>query len=1031
MKLFKIIIIFIYILQKTKEKSTNRNFTILKYDKDFIKPKIKLHAEFELIKMKNGMKGLLIHDPFTTYYHVHFNIQNGSGTDSFGGLSHLHEHMALSTSKNYNKSYHILRQFGGINGYSGGATSGYNSQEYFYTLPFNFKFDEGLQMITDSFINPIYNKDHIKNEIQAINAEFYININKEIHILDTLLRTYANKESPINLMGTGTNTTLKPNLSGNYEKKLNSYFNVFVRPENFFFTLYSNYSIEQMEKYCEKYLNYEMNEFPDDKIDIMEKEKLLENIEKVKTQDLFRDELFLHGFYYNSHCRKNKLSLSFYLTGINTKEYKYDIFEYFSFLLQSESLLSLLKQKNYIASIHDVSTGLLISVHDKYLFEVLFDLSQNGLDNLDDVLLILYKYIDIMKREGYKKKYFYNFIRFRRNYLIKKFNKEMFTLLTTFSEFIENYRYFGKHHILDKGTPSYEEYNEKKTKYLLNRINFEKSFFSISTPNKLKKINTFLDSTKTLKLKYFNKKYIYGEYPNDFKENIRNKNEYMDNLYIRKINPYFSEKEDEVIPCYKKEINECKKLNEFDYENDEKYNPILIEDDKYFKTYYQIDKSSESYLIKANLEIHFDENSHLINEIIEIIKFYLNDQFSIINEVETISIVRFDKIAMGFNLVTFTDNTEMIYRDFLRMLTRIPNSEEFEFAKMSSKIDKIDAENVEFKEYIIRIVNKFMNGGNQGADINQIIEIINDIYYDDFIEIYKEIFKTINSITLKIAGNLDVNLVNTIRNLVKENLYIDNKTCDKELKNEDEKEHNNNNQNNNQNVQNNEHKEKGKRKEFNYIIDYYQKSEMKKELDGAIFVMYRFKDNLTEYMEIFKSCMDAIARVNLRLKLLHSYHPNIFVENNFFMLYEQGRYKEPNQMEEEIDQLLLDIINGNITCENYNDIVTSFKTKQDEVIEKNQNNLFNEFITGTFTNDENVNKYLEGDFPDNFTDLMKEISSVFTEPKRYTILVYRSDIPDKYYNNIIRKKKKYNVYILNKNVSIYNTDNISILRPKT
>ena len=488
MKLFKIIIIFIYILQKTKEKSTNRNFTILKYDKDFIKPKIKLHAEFELIKMKNGMKGLLIHDPFTTYYHVHFNIQNGSSTDSFGGLSHLHEHMALSTSKNYNKSYHILRQFGGINGYSGGATSGYNSQEYFYTLPFNFKFDEGLQMITDSFINPIYNKDHIKNEIQAINAEFYININKEIHILDTLLRTYANKESPINLMGTGTNTTLKPNLSGSYEKKLNSYFNVFVRPENFFFTLYSNYSIEEMEKYCEKYLNYEMNEFPDDKIDIKEKEKLLENIEKVKTQDLFRDELFLHGFYYNSHCRKNKLSLSFYLTGINTKEYKYDIFEYFSFLFQSESLLSLLKQKNYIASIHDISTGLLISVHDKYLFEVLFDLSQNGLDNLDDVLLILYKYIDIMKREGYKKKYFYNFIRFRKNYLIKKFNKEMFTLLTTFSEFIENYRYFGKHHILDKGTPSYEEYNEKKIKYLLNRINFEKSFFSISTPNKLKKI---------------------------------------------------------------------------------------------------------------------------------------------------------------------------------------------------------------------------------------------------------------------------------------------------------------------------------------------------------------------------------------------------------------------------------------------------------------------------------------------------------------------------------------------------------------
>ena len=205
---------------------------------------------------------------------------------------------------------------------------------------------------------------------------------------------------------------------------------------------------------------------------------------------------------------------------------------------------------------------------------------------------------------------------------------------------------------------------------------------------------------------------------------------------------------------------------------------------------------------------------------------------------------------------------------------------------------------------------------------------------------------------------------------------------------------------------------------------------MKRELDGAIFVIYRFKENLNDYMQIFKNCMDAITRVNLRLEKSHSYHPNLFVENNFFMLYEQGRYKEPNKMEEEIDELLLDIINGKIVCENYNDIVTSFKTKQDEKIEKNIDNLFNEFITGTFTNDENVNSYLESDFPDTFKEFMKQISSVFTEPKRYTILVYRSDIPDKYFQKIIKKKKKKNVYILNKNVKILNTDNIAILRPK-
>ena len=1029
MKGYVILFVVACISKVSMEINSEKNFTILKYDKEFIKPKIKLRAEFELIRMKNGMEGLLINDPFTTYSHVHFNIHNGSSIDSYPGISHLFEHMCLSTTKNYNKSYHILRNFGGISGYSGGATSGYTSQEYFYTLPFNFRFEKGLQMITDSFINPLYPINHIKNEIQAINAEFFINIDKEIHILDSILRKYGNKETPINLMATGNNQTLNPNTSDIISKKLKSYFNVFIRPENFFFTLYSNMSIQEMEEYCEKYFNYKMNEFPDDEIDIKEKENLIKNIYKMKdpTLDLYRDEVFLHGFYYNSHSKKNKLSLSFYLKDIYIEDFKYDLFEFISFLFQSESLLYLLKSKNYIASIHDISTGLLVSVHDRHLFEVLLDLSQNGLDNIDDVLLILYKYIDIIKREGYKKKYFYNFVKCRKNYNIKKFNKEMFTLLTSYSELIENYRYFGEEHILDKGTPKYDEYNEIKIKNLLNKINFEKSFFIISTPNKLKKLNTFLGPIKIEKLEHFNIRYIYGEYPNDFKENIKEESEYLDNLYIRKINPYFSEKEDEVIPCYKKEINNCKILNEFNYEKDEKYNGILLEEgDINFKIYYQIDKSSESYLIKANLEIHFDENQEFNDEIIDIMKFYLDDKLSTINEVETISIVRFDKISMGFNLNTFTDNTKIIYEDFLRILKNPPNEEEFKYSKESSKINKIEGENVEFKDYIIRILNQFMSGGYSNNNLKKIISSYENIHYENFINLYKKMLSSINSITLKIAGNLDLDLVNTISNYIKKYLPMNIKTCDDNKENDNNNE-NKNEENNNKNIEvNKQYNEK----EQNYIIDYYQISEMKRELDGAIFVVYRFKENLNDYMQILKGCMDAITRVNLRLKYMHSYHPSIFVENNFFMIYEQGRYKEPNEMEEEIDKLLLDIINGKVVCENYNDIVTSFKTKQDLKIEKNPENLFNEFITGTFTNDENVNAYLESEFPLNFKDLMEEISTVFTEPKRYTILVYRSDIPDKYFEKIIKNKKKNNIYILNKSVGIFNTDNISILKPR-
>ena len=38
---FEILLIIIIIVKISQEKSEERNFTILKYDKDFIKPKIK------------------------------------------------------------------------------------------------------------------------------------------------------------------------------------------------------------------------------------------------------------------------------------------------------------------------------------------------------------------------------------------------------------------------------------------------------------------------------------------------------------------------------------------------------------------------------------------------------------------------------------------------------------------------------------------------------------------------------------------------------------------------------------------------------------------------------------------------------------------------------------------------------------------------------------------------------------------------------------------------------------------------------
>ena len=74
MEIFYLFTIFLILIKyiKTEDNNNTKSFSILKSDKDFIKPIIKLNAEFELIKMQNGLTGLLINAPYTTksYFHI-------------------------------------------------------------------------------------------------------------------------------------------------------------------------------------------------------------------------------------------------------------------------------------------------------------------------------------------------------------------------------------------------------------------------------------------------------------------------------------------------------------------------------------------------------------------------------------------------------------------------------------------------------------------------------------------------------------------------------------------------------------------------------------------------------------------------------------------------------------------------------------------------------------------------------------------------------------------------------------------------
>ena len=615
-----------------------------------------------------------------------------------------------------------------------------------------------------------------------------------------------------------------------------------------------------------------------------------------------------------------------------------------------------------------------------------------------------------MKKEGYKKEFFENFIKYKNNENIKSFTRNKLILQNMVNNFYileQNYKIYGDKQIFTQGTPTLKNYNEKK---YLNNIKFEKSFFGLNVNQDISEISTFLELTEIKTLKYYEANYLFGKMPNNFKNKINDLN--IENLKIREINPYFSEKFEKVTPCYKQKPNKCKELNEFDFENEEKYNGACLEEkDENYATCYQIDKSTESYLVVANLKFSIKENELFKDWVInEVVLNYISQK--LIQMEETVSFRPSDSYdtTLDFIFKCFSDNIEIALKEFIKILKEEPQEYEFEYAKNIIKY-QINEYKIPLIYYAEQTAITFANNGKKNDIMErrnrEKIEKLDIFTFEEFKDMHNDIINNIFSIDFKIAGNIEKDLVQNLHNLIKENLKITPQ----------------------QNFKLFTSKNMLLNLDSSYVINYYEKPNLSNEIDNAIVILYEYDKKFSKYMDLLTSCLSNISMIYLRFNYSNAYTPNIHYNNKYLFIEEQGRYKEVTQMEDDINDVLFEMINGDIQCENYAEIVESYKLKDVKKTEKNIDILFHNFAFGkidpnfVFDNSEEE----EVIYPDNFYDFIQELSSIFLEPKRYTILIARKDLSEEDYKNMIDNRKKNGQYKLNKKIEIQHTEEIDYL----
>ena len=129
-----------------------------------------------------------------------------------------------------------------------------------------------------------------------------------------------------------------------------------------------------------------------------------------------------------------------------------------------------------------------------------------------------------------------------------------------------------------------------------------------------------------------------------------------------------------------------------------------------------------------------------------------------------------------------------------------------------------------------------------------------------------------------------------------------------------------------------------------------------------------------------------------------------------FLIYEAGVTKEVDVMEDDINNFLLDIIEGKIKSSNYERIRESYLVNQEIKNEKTFDTLFDLFMYDIFIKEfpslqaeGNENKL---DIPKTFEELVEKISPVLIKPKRITVLVARKNMYDDDFNKMVEKNKK-------------------------
>ena len=307
--------------------------------------------------------------------------------DEAPGLAHFLEHMLfLGTEK-----YPVENAYSAFLNSHGGHSNAYTSQEntvYYFDIQ-NEAFEEAIDMFASFFTCPLFNESATEREIIAVDNENTKNLQADNWRCFQLLKSLAREDHPFHKFSTGNKDTLetKP-LENNLRihEMLLEFYNRYYSANIMKFVLYGSVSLDELQKWAVEKLSNVVNKdlsrvnVPNDPYPSSILPKYLEvlPVKDLRVIDIQFPLPEVESLYLAKPTR--------YLTHLIGHE-------------SDGSILAALKEKGYA---NGLSTYMSQSFKDFAAMGCSIEVTEAGVDHVDEIVECVFAYIGMLNREGPK-----------------------------------------------------------------------------------------------------------------------------------------------------------------------------------------------------------------------------------------------------------------------------------------------------------------------------------------------------------------------------------------------------------------------------------------------------------------------------------------------------------------------------------------------------------------------------------------------------------------------------------------------------